>query len=126
NLSGVEDLAFLWTNAHGQVYNARVEYIGVAPGTAGDYNDDGVVNLADYTVWRDNLGASITLPNASTPGTVTAADCTAWKNNFGLGSPAIGGLNSTTVPEPSSLLAALPAAAALLFAIRRRSASSNS
>ena len=24
----------------------------------GDFNDDGIVNLADYTVWRDNLGAA--------------------------------------------------------------------
>lgn len=26
-----------------------------APTLTGDYNDDGAVNLADYTVWRDNL-----------------------------------------------------------------------
>ena len=26
--------------------------------TAGDYNDDGIVDAADYTVWRDNLGAA--------------------------------------------------------------------
>jgi hypothetical protein len=24
----------------------------------GDANNDGVVNLADYTIWRDNLGAT--------------------------------------------------------------------
>ena len=27
-------------------------------GLAGDYNDDGVVDAADYTVWRDNLGGT--------------------------------------------------------------------
>ena len=25
------------------------------PGIAGDYNNDGLVDLADYTVWRNNL-----------------------------------------------------------------------
>lgn len=28
----------------------------IADGLAGDFNGDGVVNIADYTVWRDNLG----------------------------------------------------------------------
>jgi hypothetical protein len=39
---------------------------------SGDFNADGIVNLADYTVWRDNLG-----------GTYTAADYQVWKENFG-------------------------------------------
>lgn len=30
---------------------------------AGDYNEDGIVNMADYTVWRDNLGAVGPLAN---------------------------------------------------------------
>src|SRR5690606_23651798 len=29
----------------------------VTPGTGADGNGDGAVNLADYTVWRDNLGS---------------------------------------------------------------------
>src|SRR3989304_3890208 len=28
---------------------------------AGDYNSDGIVNAADYTVWRDNLGTGLAL-----------------------------------------------------------------
>lgn len=51
---------------------------------AGDYNTDGVVNAADYTVWRDNLGQSLALPNeTATPGQVTREDYDAWKANFG-------------------------------------------
>ncbi|WP_442484436.1 PEP-CTERM sorting domain-containing protein [Aeoliella sp. SH292] len=121
NLSGIEDLVFLWSNTAGEVYNARVEYIGTAPGQIGDYNDDGIVNLADYTVWRDNLGASITLPNDSTPGTVTAADYTVWKSNFGAGSPLVGAVASATVPEPSSLLVAISAIVGLIAGVRHRS-----
>ncbi|HVT29348.1 MAG TPA: PEP-CTERM sorting domain-containing protein [Lacipirellulaceae bacterium] len=48
----------------------------------GDYNNDGVVDGADYVVWRKNLGASVTLPNDATPGTVTQADYDDWRANF--------------------------------------------
>ncbi|TWT99479.1 PEP-CTERM motif protein [Botrimarina colliarenosi] len=106
NLSGVEDLAFLWSNTNGEVYNARVEYIGVAPGIAGDYNDDGMVNAADYTVWRDNLDTNVSLPNDSSPGSVTAADYTAWSNNYGKTSPS----SAVSVPEPSAVLMLVVAA----------------
>ena len=41
------------------------------PAVAGDYNDNGVVDAADYVVWR-NAGAAATLPNDPTPGTVDA------------------------------------------------------
>ncbi len=54
-----------------------------APGPTGDYNSDGVVNAADYTVWRNNLDVSVALPNDSTPGTVTADDYNVWKAAFG-------------------------------------------
>jgi len=38
----------------------------------GDYNGDGTVDAADYTVWRDGLGT-----------TFTQADYDVWKENFG-------------------------------------------
>lgn len=79
----------------------------VEEGVVGDYNDDGVVNLADYTVWRDNLGTSIALPNedpSSTPGVVTTEDYDVWKGNFGAGQlVAASVVGASTVPEPASL-----------------------
>ena len=57
---------------------------GLAAATAGDYNANGTVDAADYTVWRDKLGSSTTLPNDSTPGTVVQADYDVWKSNFGM------------------------------------------
>jgi hypothetical protein len=64
----------------------HIDYYEItAPGTAGDYNDDGVVNAGDYTRWRDNLGATVTLPNDSTPGMVTSDDYNVWKTAFGNG-----------------------------------------
>ncbi|WP_442485277.1 lamin tail domain-containing protein [Aeoliella sp. SH292] len=76
---------------------------------AGDFNDDGVVNLADYTVWRDNLGAdeSTIFPTGTgdASGVVDAGDYALWKSNFGLsngsGSLAAG---AAAVPEPSTLV----------------------
>ena len=51
----------------------------------GDYNEDGRVNLGDYTIWRNNLGTSFVLPNRDTAnmGNVSQADYTSWKNRYG-------------------------------------------
>jgi hypothetical protein len=51
----------------------------------GDYNSDGTVNTADYTVWRDNLGTAFALPNrdSANTGNISAADYTTWKTNYG-------------------------------------------
>ncbi len=50
----------------------------------GDYNSDGMVDAADYTVWRNALASSTTLPNeGATPGVVTQEDYVVWKENFG-------------------------------------------
>jgi hypothetical protein len=49
----------------------------------GDYNDDGSVNAADYTVWRNALGSTTILPNDTTPGMVTDDDYRVWKLFFG-------------------------------------------
>ncbi|QDU89510.1 hypothetical protein Pla175_29020 [Pirellulimonas nuda] len=51
----------------------------------GDYNDDGAVDAADYTVWRDslNLPSAGNLENDPIGGTVGAAQYDQWKNGFG-------------------------------------------
>jgi len=72
----------------------------------GDYNDNGNVDAADYTVWRDALGTSIALPNEDltvTPGMVTDEDYGVWKTNFG-NANAVGVAQSAQVPEPSTMI----------------------
>ncbi|MCA9184474.1 MAG: hypothetical protein R3E01_05860 [Pirellulaceae bacterium] len=74
--------------------------IVVSATIAGDYNHNGVVDAADYTVWKDSFGSMSQLDaDGSGNGTVDAADYTIWKDNFGntaLYSAA------HAVPEPNS------------------------
>ncbi len=72
----------------------------------GDYNGDGVVNTADYTVWRDNLGAPTEAAlngNGDGLNGVDVGDYTRWKANFGNTSAASLQLaSSAAVPEPTA------------------------
>ncbi len=70
---------------------------------AGDYNNDGLVDAADYTVWRDNLGAPAgTLMNDTVGGVIGSAQYTLWRANFGTSRPAAA-LAGGSVPEPGTL-----------------------
>jgi uncharacterized membrane protein len=69
----------------------------------GDFNNDGVVDAADYVKWRKDLGA-----------TRTQADYDIWRANFGSTIVPVSITNST-VPEPTSLALLLLAAAAQLL-----------
>src|SRR6185312_15747917 len=50
---------------------------------SGDYNNDGVVNAADYTLWRKLNGTAATMKNDGTGGTIGAAQYTEWRAQFG-------------------------------------------
>ena len=76
-------------------------------GLAGDFNGDGTVDAADYTVWQDGLGDN----------TYTAADYDVWSGNFGATS-ATG--SSTAVPEPGALLLCCGLVGAVLGSRRMR------
>jgi hypothetical protein len=71
----------------------------------GDYNNDMVVNAADYTVWRDNLGADgSTLGSnrdSDNMGAVSSHDYDSWKAHFG--EIPGGGAAAVAVPEPAGL-----------------------
>lgn len=99
-LEANRDITFTYSTPFNDVITGIVEYYST-PGVAGDYNSNGIVDAADYVVWRDNLGKSVTLPNDSTPGTVTQADYTLWKTNFG-SMAGSGSLVGAAVPEPAS------------------------
>jgi hypothetical protein len=69
----------------------------------GDYNQNGVVDAADYVAWKENLGTTNTLPNDTTPGSVSQADYDIWRMNFG--STSGGGAALAAVPEPATCTA---------------------
>ena len=62
------------------------EFTLTAPALLGDYNGDGSVDSADYVVWRDNLGTSVTQfsgPDGDGDGQVTQLDYNIWRSNYG-------------------------------------------
>jgi hypothetical protein len=111
--------------ATGDTLDLRISPLQTAGAPAGDYNGDGVVDAADYVVWRKTDG--------------TPAGYTTWKTNFGAtggpgttASPSFVGVDFTvveslavvgaaSVPEPTTLFFMLIAALFGLFQ-RRRSA----
>jgi Dockerin type I domain len=69
-----------------QIDIGAVEYEPIPSTVFGDFNLDGVVDAADYSVWRDHLGNIVT-PYTSADGNgngvVDAADYEVWKSHFG-------------------------------------------
>lgn len=92
---------------------------------AGDYNDDGVVDAADYTVWRNLFGAAFD-PRADgdTNGIVNMADYNIWKANFGAvagaGAGVSASLSAANVPEPTSAVGCFIMLAILTAGSRNR------
>jgi T5SS/PEP-CTERM-associated repeat protein len=98
--------------------NAKGILSVTGPHLAGDYNHDGVVDAADYTVWRDTLGSKTSLvADGNANGVIDAADYDVWKAHFGEHAGSGSG-SAATVPEPATLAMALIGAIAL--AGRRR------
>lgn len=115
------------TGQYVRVETTKGEYLAFSelrafagPGDAlpvGDYNQDGVVSLRDYNVWKAEYGSLTSLAaDGNGDNVIDAADYTVWRGalaSFTAGSSAIG----VTIPEPSTL--ALLAAVGLL-PLRRR------
>ncbi|TWT93452.1 hypothetical protein Pla108_39460 [Botrimarina colliarenosi] len=77
-----------WTGVLTQFGTGEVYRLVYVPDPSeGDFNNDGAVNAADYTVWRDGLGTNY-----------TQADYGVWASNYG----AVSGPTSAT-PEPATV-----------------------
>ena len=83
-------------------YGATVVTLEVG-GIEGDYNLDGMVDAADYTLWRDSLGSTLNLAaDGNQNGVVDSADYGVWASNYGQSIPAFSQAASQAVPEPSA------------------------
>jgi hypothetical protein len=75
----------------------------------GDYNRNGIVDAADYVVWRKGLGT-----------TFTVADYNVWRLNFGQTFGSGAGLDTNNaIPEPATLGLLMLAATGCGFCRRR-------
>jgi hypothetical protein len=78
-----------------------------AAGPTGDYNGNGVVDAADYVVWRDTFGQAAAPPGSGADGngngTIDPGDFDFWKSRFGNSVPGAGLGSSSVIPEPGSL-----------------------
>lgn len=111
-------------NAVGGTYTVdyldfSIESVG-APGLAGDFNEDGVVDAIDYALWRENLNSGTALPNDDGLGApIDGQHFDLWLANYGAGAPGQSGVVTTT-PEPSVLLLSVLGLGAALLSRRPR------
>jgi T5SS/PEP-CTERM-associated repeat protein len=92
---------------------------------AGDYNDNGLVDAADYVLWRNLLGSTVD-PRADgdANGVVDAVDYNIWRANFGAvagsGSGASLSATAVVVPEPASGVFLMTSLGLAVMSRRRR------
>jgi autotransporter-associated beta strand protein len=109
-INGVTQVIGTW----GAVGNASATYhsslitgagllqVTVGP-VAGDYNNDGVADAADYLVWRRNVGAAtLTNRDPNNTGVVGQPDYMSWRANFGR-TAAAGSAAAASIPEPAAV-----------------------
>jgi hypothetical protein len=96
----------------------------IPPGIPGDYNDDGLVNAADYTVWRNSVGQGSDLAaDGNYDGIIGLDDYAVWKAGFGsgsgLGAGSAASKNQNEVPEPTGFVMLVLVSSWVIVARRR-------
>ncbi len=96
----------------------------------GDFNGNGIVDAADYVVWRDEFGQTVAPyvgADANGDSTIDEIDFKLWKVNFGLAAPTSvladsDGLTllAAAIPEPATILV-LTSALLTQMLLRRKS-----
>ncbi|HEX2474883.1 MAG TPA: type VI secretion system tube protein Hcp [Lacipirellulaceae bacterium] len=90
----------------------------IRPPLPGDYDRDGDVDNADYSVWKSQFGSkSLLNADGNNNGTVDAADYVVWRRNLDLTPTAPG---QGAAPEPRSIVMLLALSISHLIAARRR------
>jgi hypothetical protein len=119
------DLSFDVLDPFGQPIGVTLELA-----IAGDYTGDGVVDQADYVLWRRDFGSTTSLlADGNLNGVVDTGDFLIWRQNYGSvvplppyvavpGSGSLAALNA--VPEPGAAAMAIAGVAFLTLGARRR------
>ena len=103
---------------------AHLVELSVVAGLAGDYNGNGIVDAADYSICatRSAKSGAGLLADGNHNNMIDPGDYDIWKSNFGMTSGS-GAAASAPVPEPNSLSLGFIAAAlcglCLVFDCRR-------
>lgn len=115
--SDLKTLLFAFDAEAGDLYQLRV--LTTATRT-GDFNGDGVVDAADYTVWRESLSDPADLRgDGNRDGLVDEADYRLWRSLYGNTLAAQSEAEQVRVPEPTTGLLVV-IAAMLTCGIHRR------
>ena len=116
-----EDLVLSYRTAGGGLIKSVTTYVDV-PSLDGDYDDDGDVDGADLTVWKNSFGQTgANLPaDGNNNGAVDGHDFLLWQRQFGQSSSATSA--AAGVPEPASIVAAVALLLPLLGCSRGRGA----
>jgi hypothetical protein len=86
----------------GSNFSATFVQSGV-PGNLGDYNGNGVVDAADYTVWADHRGQSVAAfsgADGNGNGVIDTTDYNVWRSQFGKVFPGAGAGSSMAADAP--------------------------
>lgn len=86
----------------------------LAPEVEGDYNGNGVVDIADYEVWKVDFGSDDLDADGNGDGVIDAADYTYWRDRYVPPAPAL-----SAVPEPAAVSVLLVGLAGLVAGRRR-------
>jgi hypothetical protein len=95
-----------------EFYLDNIRAIGAPTVVPGDYNQNGIVDAADYVLWRDTLdqtvppgtGADGTGPAGGPDGVVNQLDYDFWRAHFGTSATSTSATALAAVPEPASWL----------------------
>jgi hypothetical protein len=110
-VTGYEDDNFVGDHAESGIYALLLGIAGddEPPMLAGDFNDDGFVDAADYVEWRKGDG---TLYGQN--------DYNDWRTNFGRSINDPDGASLSAVPEPATVMAMVAIIALFAPTIRKR------
>ncbi len=126
--SGYVTIDSIWFTGIGdaQIYLDNVSHnpLGLlaAAAVVGDYNGDGTVNAADYTMWRTTFGSVVTpgtQADGNGNGVVDVGDYLVWRKHLPLGGGTTFGADAAAIPEPTSLLLIAAATIGLLTSRKR-------